>query len=268
MGRFAPGLLGLVPNAMPLESSKTEPDRLRDRPGPWVDLGLTLPIFLVYQLSVVFLGVQNGTDMVTGVLLRLSEGDRTTYLLATFAIGVIFAGTFAILGRGQAFHPRKFLQIAVEGVIYAVLMRVVAGYVVGAVFAGTIADESRVVGFVMSLGAGFYEELSFRVILFGVGAKLLSWFVTRSNVTLTSTTAFAKRFSLASLAVVAAWGLLCALIFSGVHYVGPMADSFALPSFLFRVVLGLVLTLIFATRGFAAAVWTHALYDVWVLVFR
>ena len=33
-------------------------------------------------------------------------------------------------------------------------------------------------------------------------------------------------------------------------------------------VLGLVLTLIYATRGFAAAVWTHALYDVWVLVFR
>jgi len=34
------------------------------------------------------------------------------------------------------------------------------------------------------------------------------------------------------------------------------------------MVLGLALTLIFATRGFAAAVWTHALYDVWVLVFR
>ena len=41
-----------------------------------------------------------------------------------------------------------------------------------------------------------------------------------------------------------------------------------MPSFLFRLVLGLVLTLIFVTRGFAAAVWTHALYDVWVLVFR
>jgi hypothetical protein len=26
--------------------------------------------------------------------------------------------------------------------------------------------------------------------------------------------------------------------------------------------------LIFATRGFAAAVWTHAIYDVWVLVFH
>lgn len=30
---------------------------------------------------------------------------------------------------------------------------------------------------------------------------------------------------------------------------------------------GLVLTAIYAFRGFAPAVWTHALYDVWVMVF-
>jgi hypothetical protein len=47
-----------------------------------------------------------------------------------------------------------------------------------------------------------------------------------------------------------------------------MADGFQLISFTFRAVLGLLLTLIFATRGFAAAVWTHAIYDVWVLVLR
>jgi len=34
-----------------------------------------------------------------------------------------------------------------------------------------------------------------------------------------------------------------------------------------RAVLGLALTLVYSMRGFAAAVWTHALYDVWVLVF-
>jgi hypothetical protein len=58
------------------------------------------------------------------------------------------------------------------------------------------------------------------------------------------------------------------VVFSGFHYVGAMADKLQGPSFVFRAVLGLVLTLIYATRGFAAAVWTHALYDVWVLVFR
>lgn len=246
------------------------------RPGAWVDLALTLPIFLIYQLTVVFLGVQNATDMVTGSLLRWSDGDRSTYLIATAAIGVIFTGTFALLGRGQAFQTKKFAQIAVEGVVYAVAMRLIAGYVVGHVFAGNIKDQGPLVGFVMSLGAGFYEELAFRVVLFGLGAKILVWLLAREHVDLTSSAAVlspdgprrAKQTSkLGGALVMMAWAVVCAVVFSGVHYVGVMSDSFQLPSFVFRAVLGLVLTLIFVTRGFAAAVWTHALYDVWVLVF-
>lgn len=235
-----------------------------------MDLGLTLPIFLLYQLGVVFLDFKNGTDMVTGALMGLSNNNKTTYLLATFAIGVIFAGVFAILGRGQAFRPRKFLQIAIEGVVYAVLMRVAAGYVVGSLFAGPggIRDQGPFFGFIMSLGAGFYEELTFRVILYGLGAKLLVWLVTKQKVELTGTAATNRSsLTLATLGVMLAWSFCCAFAFSAMHYIGAGSDPFQLPSFLFRFVLGLVLTLIFATRGFAAAVWTHALYDVWVLVF-
>jgi len=36
--------------------------------------------------------------------------------------GVVFAGVFAILGRGQAFRPAKFAQIALEGVVYAIFV--------------------------------------------------------------------------------------------------------------------------------------------------
>lgn len=256
--------------------SASSDDRVLARPGAWVDLGLTLPIFLVYQLAVVFLGVRNGTDLVTGELLRWSEGNRQTYLLATLAIGVVFAGTFALLGRGQAFHPRKFLQIAVEGVVYAFLMRLVANYAVGRLFAGIADEQNRFVGFVMSLGAGFYEELTFRVVLFGLGAKVLVWLFARERVELTgtssvlagATTSTMQKSKLGSLLVMLAWAVVCAFVFSGVHYVGALGDPFELPSFVFRAVLGLALTLIFVTRGFAAAVWTHALYDVWVLVLR
>jgi hypothetical protein len=241
---------------------------LRDRPGAWIDLGLTLPIFLVYHFAVVFLGVQNATDPVTGTLLKLSEGDKSKYLLATLAIGVIFAGTFALLGRGQAFRPKKFLQIAIEGVVYAVVMRVIAGVVVGRLFAGHIQDENRFVGFIMSLGAGFYEELSFRVILFGLGAKLLVSLFGKQKVVLTNTGPAASNFTFHSVLVMVGWAIACALVFSGIHYIGAMSDNFQLASFTFRFLLGLILTLIYVTRGFAAAVWTHAVYDVWVLVFR
>lgn len=238
-----------------------------DKAGPWVDLGLTLPVFIVYHLGVVFLQVKNASDVVTGLLLSASEGNRGIYLLLTLAIGVVFAGVFAWLGRGQALQPAKFAQIAVEGVVYAFVMRFIGSYVVAKIFAATGGKIAMggFVGFIMSLGAGFYEELTYRVVLFGLGAKFLIWVATRQDVSLAGSTT--PKVSLRGLLVAIAWSIVCAGVFSGVHYVGAIHDEFELKSFVFRFVLGMVLTLIFVTRGFAAAVWTHALYDVWVLVF-
>jgi hypothetical protein len=242
--------------------------RLRDKPGAWVDLGLTLPIFLGYHLGVVFLKVRNGTDLVTGELLALAHGEVPIYLAETACIGVIFAGIFAIAGRGQAFRPKKFLQIALEGAVYATLMALGPSYIVGQIFAasnsGAIAESGPLVGSIMSMGAGFYEELTFRVILFGLGAKLLVALFAKQRVGLTGTTV-QRGFSMRAFAVMMGWGLVCAAIFSGVHYVGALGDPFQLPSFVFRLLLGVALTIIYLTRGFAAAVWAHAIYDLWIL---
>ncbi len=246
---------------------------LRDKPGAWVDLGLTLPIFCAYHAGVIFLRVQNATDPVTGPLLRVSEGNRAIYLLITASIGVVFAGVFAVIGRGQAFRPQKFVQIAMEGVLYAVLMRLGAAYVVGRLFAAVgsggggapLVHQNPFVGLVMSLGAGFYEELTFRVLLFGLGAKVFVWLFAHQPYGVVANQT--KRLTWRGTLVALLWALASAAVFSGVHYVGALGDSFALSSFVFRVVLGLVLTLIFVLRGFAAAVWAHAVYDIWVLVF-
>ncbi len=238
--------------------------KLADKPGAWVDLALTLPIFIAYQLGVIFLKVHNATDLFTHELLKLSEGSRALYILFTLAIGTVFTGVFAWLGRGEAFRTSKFVQIACEGIIYAFLMRLVGAYVVGRLFAGnsSIANEGEFAGAVMSLGAGFYEELTFRVLLFAGGAKILGLlFLDRSEV-VPGKRAMARSFMLN-----VSWAIACAAIFSGYHYTGALGDPFELKTFVFRMVLGLTLTLIFVTRGFAAAVWAHAAYDMWVLVF-
>jgi hypothetical protein len=250
---------------------------LTDKPGAWVDLALTLPIFVGYQLGVVFLKVKNASDLVTGPLLRLANGSRLNYLGMTLAIGVVFAGVFVMLGRGHAFRTKKFVQIAVEGAVYAVVMRMGANYVVGRLpmavlltcglgprpqtMGVSIVDASPlggdpVTGLVMSLGAGFYEELAFRVVLFGLGAKVLVSLLARQKMNLVEN---GPRLTFKSLCIMVAWALVSAAIFSGVHYVGALGDTFQVGSFVFRFVLGLALTLIFVTRGFAAAVWSHAL---------
>ncbi|MGD0679379.1 MAG: CPBP family glutamic-type intramembrane protease [Polyangiaceae bacterium] len=242
-----------------------DPSSLSAKPGAWGDLLLTLPVFLVYELGVVFLNVRNATDVVTERLLDLAHGDRLTYLEITAAIGLGTALVFAILGRGQAFRPRKLLQTCFEGAVYATAMGTAASWVVGRLFAGVhhgLAPPGPTASVVMSFGAGFYEELAFRAVLFGGGTRLLLWLLGGSVV---AQGAGGPSPTLGRIAVTLFWALGSAAIFSGMHYFGALGDPFDMRTFVARGVLGLALTLVYVLRGFAAAVWTHALYDVWVL---
>jgi hypothetical protein len=245
------------------------------KPSAWAELALTLPVFLAYQVGVVFLGVRNAADVVTGSLLELVHGDRLEYLALTGGIGLGTVIVFAVLGRHQALRPVKLLQIALEGALYAVAMGAAASWVVGKLFAGPrqAAVSGPVSGVVMSLGAGYYEEIAFRVLLFGLGARLLLlMFSRRSSQVGGPATARpdagggAQGSGLGAIGLTSLWAVASAAVFSGVHYVGVLGDPFDARSFVARGVLGLALTLVYATRGFAAAVWTHALYDIWVLV--
>ncbi len=219
----------------------------------WTDLGLTLPIFVGYHLGVVFLPVRNAADVVTRELVALADHNMLAYGGLTLAIGVVFVGILSVLGRGQTFKIEKFLLVGLEGVAYAVAMRFLAGWLVGRLFlaAGT---EGAFPGLVMSMGAGFYEEVFFRVGLFGLGAKLMSL-------------TFPLVPPLQQKLMIVLWAIVTSAVFSGWHYVGALGDPFEMRSFTFRLVCGLVFTVIYAYRGFAPAVWTHTLYDVWVLVF-
>jgi hypothetical protein len=238
---------------------------LSSKPGAWAELALTLPVFLVYQLGVVFLNVRNATDMVTARLMEVSHGDRLTYLGLTVSIALVMFGVFAVQGRGQSLRGGKIVQIVVEGAAYAIAMSTATSWIVGKLFAGPAitATTGPFAGLVMSLGAGFYEELAFRAVLFGLGAKVLVWLLGHQQVGLVGS---APPLSLRSILIMVGWAIACAALFSGMHYIGPLGDAFEMRSFVARAVLGLALTLVYAMRGFAAAVWTHALYDVWVLV--
>ena len=57
-----------------------------------------------------------------------------------------------------------------------------------------------------------------------------------------------------------------AAVFSAFHYVGPYGDRLELYSFVFRLIAGLFFSALYVLRGFGITAWTHALYDVLVLV--
>ena len=70
----------------------------------------------------------------------------------------------------------------------------------------------------------------------------------------------AKKFGASKRAVIGA------LIFSWVHYIGPLGYEFTVSSFAFRALMGLALNGLFLTRGFGIAAMTHAIYDVIVTI--
>lgn len=224
----------------------------RTASSPWTDLGLTLPIFVIYHLGVVNLEVRNAADLVTRELLLLAEFNQAMYWGLTLGATAAFVGVLTAAGRGHALRWQAFAGLILESIVYAVAMRFAAGYVVGKVSLGPAEAPGAFHGLIMSFGAGFYEELAFRVVLFGLGFKLIKLL-----------------FPLAAWQawlVMVGWGVLTSIVFSLWHYIGPMGDSLEWRSFVFRAVCGMVFVLIYKLRGFAPAVWTHALYDVWVLV--
>jgi Type II CAAX prenyl endopeptidase Rce1-like len=238
------------------------PSYWRATRAPRYSLLFAFPLLAAYELLAFTLsghgmaGVRNGADVLLKSLF-IQFGGRDG--LITF--GALLMGTGAMLvwrdfQRSASIRPRYFLFMAAESVGYALMFGMVVGLLTGILLGGVVlarpagaaapvADLSLAAQLVISLGAGIYEELLFRVLLVGS----LAWL---------GRVAFGWRPAWAGVFAT----LLGALIFSGFHYIGPYGDRFEVPSFTFRALAGLVFSALYLTRGLGITAWTHALYDV------
>lgn len=226
----------------------------RTRHDPLTSLVLTIPVFLLYHLGILALDLRNGVDLVSSLTFELLHQSLAAYVALTLAVAAgLVATTFAMRKRG-VLKPASLAPVVVESIGWAVLMLFAVGWATSHLFAAQVG-QARPLGpfekLVMSAGAGFHEELVFRVGLFGGATWLLRRFV--------------PVFKGVVAPLVAA--LATSLVFSAIHYVGPLGDSFRLVSFVSRLLAGLYLCALYRTRGFAVAVYTHALYDVMIFFF-
>ena len=221
-------------------------------------LVLVLPLFVVYQVGVLSMGgVRNGVDFVTDFLMVLVNGSLQNYML--FQVGVLALFCVAIAGmrkRGH-FQPRLFPWMLLESAVYALLfgsaiMLLIRGLGLSFLLAaGALAKPSAVGAVVLSVGAGLYEELVFRLILMG-GLFSLARRVLALHVWLS-----------AALAVV-----VSSAVFSFVHHLGPLGEPFTTAAFTYRFFAGVLLATVFQARGFAIAAYTHAFYDMYVMLLK
>lgn len=234
---------------------------LADSKDLYTSLILIMPLFLLYQVGVMMTGgVRNGVDFMTDLMWRAAGSTQLNYLLLNLGILLAFAIFLFVRRKQNTFHPKIWPIVIAESSVYAFFF---GAAVIGSMRAlgldvllstgdtSQIASMGILTKFVLSIGAGLYEELVFRLFLMGgmfwAGTKLLKlpgWLSALSAL------------------------LISSLIFSAIHHVGNMGEPFVLGTFMFRVFAGILLAAIFHLRGFAVAVYTHAIYDIIVLVFR
>ena len=226
---------------------------LTRRHDPLTSLVLTIPVFLVYHLGILVMDIRNGVDLVSTLTFELLERSVLAYVGVTVGFAIGLAVAFYVLREKGKVKPTAFLPVIGESVLLAVAMLFTVGWATQQLVGAQIGP--RALGplekLVMAAGAGFHEELVFRVLLFGGGALALERFAKWSPVR----------------AGVAA-ALASSLVFSGIHYVGSLGDPFSIVSFTFRALAGLYLVAVFRWRGFAVAVYTHAIYDLIVFFLR
>jgi membrane protease YdiL (CAAX protease family) len=221
-------------------------------------LVLVFPLLLVYQVGVLFtLPMLNGADFVTTFLFRNLGFSKAEYLAFVGLVLVLFVVAVALLRRRQRFNPRVVLPVLLESTIYALSMGSLIILVMTKVLgisprlAASLESQGILTRFVMSLGAGVYEELVFRLGLLGglylLAERVLGW----------------GRWVALPAAL-----LLSSVAFSAVHHIPPYGDPLSLGIFTFRVLAGIFFGVLFWFRGFAVAVYTHAFYDVYVLLLR
>lgn len=230
--------------------------------APRYSLLFALPLLVVYEVLAALLAggpadVRNGADVMLKAAFAAVAGPWGPVVFGLVLIG----GSLWLVHRdrrrsGGALRRGVFAGMLAESVLLALLLGgVVAGITaqllgpLGVLAIGQVESLSAAERLMLSLGAGLYEELLFRVVLVTALA-----FLARRVLGLGVWTAGA-------VAVVVG-----AFLFSLVHYVGPFGDPFQLTSFTFRFVAGLVFSAMYLLRGFGITAWTHALYDVMVLM--
>ena len=233
--------------------------------SPRYSLVFALPLLLMYEVLALALnqgtgvGIRNGADVLLRSLAATLLGDRGPVLFGGLvALVLIILAVRDARRSPDGLRPRYFVLMLLE----SALLAVVFGFVVGLVTAqlvnalpllaiGQVTKMEWPVVLMVSLGAGVYEELLFRVLL--VSGLLLA-----ARMVLGLGTVAASIFAVT----------IGALIFSAFHYIGPYGDPLDLPSFVFRTIAGLAFSGLYVTRGFGITAWAHALYDVFLLASR
>jgi hypothetical protein len=234
--------------------------------APRYSLTFALPLLLAYEGLAALLGgagggVRNGADVWLKAPFVFLLGPQGALVFGVLAVGLAVSviardvrGTRAPL-RGDVFAGMLAESTAMAvvcgltvGLATAHLLESIPGL---AVAAQAVTELGWPTKLMIALGAGLYEELLFRVVL----VSALVWAARRG-----------LGLGPAGAALAATVG--GAVLFALAHHVGAYGEALTAQAFTFRLLAGLFFSGLYVLRGFGITAWTHAIYDVLVLVVR
>lgn len=229
-----------------------------------------LPLLVAYEVGMLALRPQAASlagNMIRWLLYE-AFGHRAAAIFNLVVIAAVVASLITM--RKTGVRIRAYPIVLAESFAYGLLlwqfMPLIIAYVVplaqgaGIAPAGTgvppagmgvppagMADE-----IILSIGAGLYEEIVFRL-----GLMSLLYYI--------ASKIFDKKWLAAATAI-----LVSSLLFSAAHYIGPTDTSTAefVRSFTYRVLGGIFFAALYIYRGLAVACYSHAFYDILVVAFR
>jgi membrane protease YdiL (CAAX protease family) len=210
---------------------------------------VTLPLFIIYEIGIFYMFQANIAFSKNGADVLIEEFINMLGLNGYYAASSIFLTALFLILFSQRKNFKTFdislkyiAVMIIESFLYAGILLAVLQNIY--LFQGAIFSNFN--NFILSIGAGLYEELIFRFLLLFVLSKSFIFIFK------------VKEFSSLVLSIV-----VSSVLFSMFHYIG--LETFTPISFTMRFIAGIYLSLIYINRGFGIVALTHAFYDLFVI---
>ena len=215
-----------------------------------VSLIFIFPFLLIYEIICFFYfrhenyQIRNSADVIIRDFFNLfgSLSDEI-YSITLFAI-LLFVYFIKKPNNKFTINYKYLLVMFVEGIIFGFLLSLLLNDISIFLVSGNLYQPNLLLNLYLCIGAGIWEEILFRLLLFSFLFKTLK--------------ALFKNQEIFSLFISI---MISSILFSLFHYIGNNADIFNFNIFILRIVGGLFLCLLYHYRGFGIAVISHISYD-------
>ncbi len=227
-------------------------DYFQKSKSPFYSFIITLPIFLLYELGLFlmrgteFSYIKNGADVLIEDMIATLGFDIFYISSSIFLLAFFIIAYYQKKNYDSFTIYKSYLSIMLfESFVYALLLFLLLGNM--SLYLMDISVQDIKFNIILSLGAGIYEELIFRVFSIFILYKFIS-FIFKSM----------RHFSTQFSAL-----LLSSILFSLFHFMG--TESFSQEAFTIRFIAGILLGILYINRGFGITAITHSFYDIFVI---